>query len=182
MNSFSIDPDGRTAIIHAFNRAETMSPAPTLTFDNLEDHLGQEIALTPWMRIAQAEATAFGHLTQDPDPMHVDPDWARSQSPYGVTVVAGLHLLSLLPHLSRGSGLEIGGVELAMNYGFNRVRYVAPVPIGAEMRNRMRLASVERRADGKALLVTLNTYEVRNVEGPAVIAEWVNLLWPETKT
>ncbi|HEX3919720.1 MAG TPA: MaoC/PaaZ C-terminal domain-containing protein [Caulobacteraceae bacterium] len=157
-----------------------MDPLPTLTFANLEEHLGQEIALTPWIQVGQADATAFGTLTHDPDPMHVDPEWARAESPYGATVLAGLHLLSLLPHLSRGSGLEIGGVELAMNYGFNRVRFVAPVPVGAELRNRMRLVSVDRRADGKALLVTQNTYEVRGVEGPAVVAEWVNLLWPET--
>ncbi|HWE98518.1 MAG TPA: MaoC/PaaZ C-terminal domain-containing protein [Caulobacteraceae bacterium] len=157
------------------------SPAPKLTFDNLEDHIEREIALTPWVRISQADVTAFGHLTGDPDPMHVDPAWARAESPYGVTVLAGLHLLSLLPRLSRGSGLEIGGVQLAMNYGFNRVRFVAPVPVGAELRNRIRLLSVDRRADGKAALVTRNVFEVRDVEGPAMIAEWVNLLWPESK-
>jgi acyl dehydratase len=156
--------------------------APTLTFDNLEDHLEQEIALTPWMRVSQADSTAFGALTGDPDPMHADPDWARAESPYGVTVLAGLHLLSLLPRLSRGSGLEIGGVGLAMNYGFNRVRFVAPVPVGANLRNRIRLVGVERRADGKAALTTRNQFEVRDVEGPAMIAEWVNLLWPATGT
>jgi acyl dehydratase len=154
-------------------------PAPELTFDNLEDHVGREIALTPWIRVRQEDATAFGHLTGDPDPMHVDPDWAAAESPFGVTVLAGLHLLALLPRLSRGSGLEIGGVGLAMNYGFNRVRFVAPVPIGAELRNRMHLLSVDRRADGKATLVTRNVFEVRDVDRPAMIAEWINLLWPE---
>jgi acyl dehydratase len=157
------------------------SPAPRLTFDNLEDHIDQEIAVTPWVRVSQEDVTAFGHLTDDPDPMHIDPAWARAESPYGVTVLAGLHLLALLPRLSRGSGLEIGGVALAMNYGFNRVRFVAPVPVGAEVRNRIRLLSVDRRADGKAALVTRNVFEVRDVEGPAVVAEWVNLLWPEGK-
>ncbi|HWE99313.1 MAG TPA: MaoC/PaaZ C-terminal domain-containing protein [Caulobacteraceae bacterium] len=156
-------------------------PAPKLTFDNLEDHIEKEIALTPWVRVNQKDVTAFGHLTCDPDPMHIDPAWARAQSPYGLTVLAGLHLLSLLPRLSRGSGLEIAGVQLAMNYGFNRVRFVAPVPVGAELRNRISLLSVDRRADGKAALVTRNVFEVRDVEGPALVAEWVNLLWPEAK-
>jgi acyl dehydratase len=157
------------------------SPAPNLTFDNLEQHVDREIALTAWIRVSQEDAVTFGHLTGDPDPMHVDPAWARAESPYGGTVLAGLHLLSLLPRLSRGSGLEIAGVGLAMNYGFNRVRFVAPVPIGAELRNRIHLLSVDRRADGKATLVTRNVFEVRDVEGPAMIAEWVNLLWPEAR-
>ncbi|HEX4740506.1 MAG TPA: MaoC/PaaZ C-terminal domain-containing protein [Caulobacteraceae bacterium] len=157
------------------------STATRLTFDNLEDHVERQIALTPWMRVSQDDVTAFGHLTGDPDPMHIDPDWAQAESPYGATVLAGLHLLSLLPRLSRGSGLEIAGVRLAMNYGFNRVRFVAPVSVGAELRNRIQILSVDRRPDGKAALVTRNVLEVRDVEGPAVIAEWVNLLWPETR-
>jgi acyl dehydratase len=157
------------------------STAPDLTFDTLEDHIDREIALTPWIRISQADVSAFGHLTGDPDPMHVDPDWAKAESPFGGTVLAGLHLLSLLPRLSRGSGLAISGVQLAMNYGFDRVRFVAPVPVGAELRNRIHLLRVDRRADGKAAIVTRNAFEVRGVEGPALVAEWVNLLWPEPK-
>jgi acyl dehydratase len=152
--------------------------AHDLSFDTLEDHIGREIALTPWFTVSQHDVTAYGHLTHDPDPMHIDPDWAKTHSPYGRTVLAGLHLLSLLPHLSRGSGLSIDGVELEMNYGFDRIRFIAPVPVGAEFRNRIRLLKVERRPDGKASIRTHNTFEIRDVEGPALIAEWVNLLWP----
>jgi acyl dehydratase len=152
--------------------------AHDLSFDTLEDHVGREIALTPWFSVSQAEATTYGRLTQDPDPMHIDPDWAKSHSPYGGTVLAGLHMLSLLPHLSRGSGLAIAGVELEMNYGFDKVRFIAPVPVGARFRNRIRLLHVARRDDGKAVIRTHNTFEIRDVDGPALIAEWVNLLWP----
>jgi acyl dehydratase len=152
--------------------------AQDLSFDTLEDHIDREIALTAWFSVDQADVSAFGYLTHDPDPMHVDPDWAKAQSPYERTVLAGLHLLSLLPHLSRGSGLSIAGVGLEMNYGFDRVRFVAPVPVGAEFRNRIRLLKVERRADGKAAIRTHNSFEIRGAEGPALIAEWVNLLWP----
>jgi acyl dehydratase len=152
-----------------------------LSFENLEDFVGQQIALTPWREIPQADATAFGALTGDPDPMHVDPDWARTNSPFGETVLAGFHLLSLLPSLTRGSGLEIAGVGLAMNYGFERIRFVSPVPVGAAFRNRVTLLRVERRADGKVTITTNNAYEFEGEDKPALIAEWVNMLWPETK-
>ena len=128
----------------------------------------------------QGDATAFGALTGDPDPMHADPQWARDHSPYGKTVLAGFHLMSLLPFLTRGDGLEIAGVALAMNYGFERVRFVAPVPVGASFRNRVRLLRVDRRDDGKATIVTRNTFELEGEERPALIAEWINMLWPET--
>lgn len=151
---------------------------PALTFANLESFVGQEIALTAWKEVPQADATAFGNLTGDPDPMHVDPAWAKANSPYGKTVLAGFHLLSLLPALTRGSGVEIADVRLAMNYGFERIRFVSPVPVGAAFRNRVRLLRVDRRPDGKATITTLNSYEFEGQEKPALTAEWVNLLWP----
>ncbi len=152
-----------------------------LSFENLEDFVGQQIALTPWREVSQADATAFGRLTCDPDPMHIDPAWAQANSPFGKTVLAGFHLLSLLPSLTRGSGLEISGVGLAMNYGFERIRFVSPVPVGTAFRNRVTLLHVERRTDGKATITTNNAYEFEGEEKPALVAEWVNLLWPEDK-
>jgi acyl dehydratase len=154
---------------------------PELTFANLEMHIGREIALTAWHRVPQEDASAFGRLTQDPDPMHLDPAWAREQSPYGETVLAGFHLLSLLPFLTRGSGLNISGVKLAMNYGFERIRFVSPVPVSAAFRNRVQLLRVDRREDGKATILTHNSLELRGADRPALVAEWVNLLWPHAE-
>jgi acyl dehydratase len=150
-----------------------------LSFSNLESFIGHQIALSAWREVPQADATAFGTLTHDPDPMHIDAAWARAQSPYGRTVLAGFHLLSLLPALTRGSGLEIAGVRLAMNYGFERIRFVSPVPVGAAFRNRVSLLRVDRRSDGKVTITTQNAYEFEGEEKPALIAEWVNILWPE---
>ena len=151
-----------------------------LTFANLEEFIGKQIALSEWREIPQSDATAFGSLTGDPDPMHVDPAWARANSPYGRTVLAGFHMMSLLPSLTRGNGLEISGVHLAMNYGFERVRFVSPIPVGVPFRNRVHLLRVDRRPDGKATITTQNSYEFDGEEKPALVAEWVNLLWPET--
>jgi acyl dehydratase len=151
---------------------------PNLSFSNLEEYIGEQIALSEWQCVPQNDVVAFGTLTHDPDPMHVDPAWAREHSPYGKTVLAGLHILTLLPLMTRGSGLNISGVELAMNYGFDRIRFISPIPVGASFRNRVRLLRVGRRPDGKASLVTRNSLEVRGEDRPAMVAEWVNLLWP----
>ena len=151
-----------------------------LTFSTLERHLGRQIALTPWIEISQEEANHFAALTRDPDPMHVDPQWAATHSPFGGTVLAGMHMLALLPFLTRGNGVRIDGVRLAMNYGFERIRFVSPVPIGRAFRNRARLVSVRRREDGRATIVTRNSFEISGEERPALVADWVNLLWPET--
>jgi acyl dehydratase len=149
-----------------------------LAYSNLETFIGREIALSDWSELGQAQATQFGQLTGDPDPMHVDPEWAREHSPYGGTVAAGLHMTALLPALTRGQGLRIAGVKLAMNYGFNRIRFVSPLPLGALFRNRVELIEVDRRPDGTTLVVTRNRFERPDTEVPVLIAEWVNLLWP----
>lgn len=149
-----------------------------LTYLTLESFVGAEIAISPWTEVTQAEATAFGMLTNDPDPMHVDVAWAAAHSPYGRTVVAGMHMMALLPLLVRGHGLNIEGVRLAMNYGFNRVRFVAPMPIGAPFCNRATLIEVHRRDDGNTSIVTRNQIELRDNPRPVLVADWVNLLWP----
>lgn len=156
------------------------SPASVLSFHTLEEFLGRPIAQSDWITVTQDRVDAFAEVSEDPDPMHIDPAWSEASSPYSQTVMAGLHLLALLPRLTRGSGLSVGGVRLAMNYGFNRVRFISPVPVGTRFRNQAALIDVERRADGNAMIVTRNTFEIENADRPALIAEWANLLWPET--
>jgi acyl dehydratase len=157
-----------------------MTSDPALSFDNLERFVGRTIAQSDWMAVEQDQVDAFAAVTEDPDPMHVDPVWAQAASPYGRTVLAGLHMVALLPRMTRGSGLRIKGVRIAMNYGFNRVRFISPMPVAARFRNEVVLLEVERRDDGNAAIVTRNTFEIEGQPRPALIAEWVNLLWPET--
>lgn len=155
-----------------------MKVEAALSFENLEEHLGRVILVSPWICVDQARVDDFAATTEDEDRMHIDPEWAAKEGPYGGTVLAGLHMLALLPKMTRGAGLTISGVRIAMNYGFNRVRFAGPMPVGSWFCNRVELMGVNRRADGKATIVTLNTFEVRGQQRPALIAEWVNLLWP----
>lgn len=149
-----------------------------MAYSNLEDFLDRKVAISPWTIVTQPEANQFAAVTRDQDPMHVDPVWAEANSPYGHTVVAGMHMLALLPILVRGHDFTISGVTLAMNYGFNRVRFISPLPIGSPFRNHITLVGVDRRPDGKTSIVTENRLELKENEKTVLSAEWVNLLWP----
>lgn len=149
-----------------------------LDYRTLEDLVGREIGCSQWTHVSQDEANLFAEVTRDPDPMHTDPQWASGNSPYGRTVVAGMQMIALLPFLTRWSALEIEGVALAMNYGFNRIRFIAPLPIGARFRNRITLVKADRRGHKNMVIVTRNEFELETRAEPVVSAEWVNLLWP----
>ncbi|MFD0848826.1 MaoC family dehydratase [Sphingosinicella xenopeptidilytica] len=146
--------------------------------ETLSSLVGQEILVSDWISISQDEIDAFGKVTRDIDPMHVDPDYAREHSPFGQTILFGFQTLSMLSHLCspiryRHDGGVIG---YDLNYGLNRVRFISPVPVNARFRNRMSIKSVEQREDGAYLITSENTIEIEGQERPALVAEWIGLV------
>lgn len=146
--------------------------------ETLSSLVGQEILVSDWISISQDEIDAFGKVTRDIDPMHVDPDYAREHSPFGQTILFGFQTLSMLSHLCspiryRHDGGVIG---YDLNYGLNRVRFISPVPVNARFRNRMLIKSVEQREDGAYLITSENTIEIEGQERPALVAEWIGLV------
>ncbi len=89
--------------------------------------------------MSQAETNEFGRVTRDPDPIHVDPEFARTEGPFGTTVLFGFQILSMLSYLCRPLRFQhgTGAVGYDLNYGLNRVRFVRPIPVGARFRNRV---------------------------------------------
>ena len=136
---------------------------------------GQDLGTSPWLTLTQDDLDRFADVTRDHDPMHVDPVWAASSGPFPTTVAFGFLTLSLLTHFSHQvGGWPAGGY--ALNYGFDRVRFVTPVPVGARVRGRFRLVSTEPRGD--ALLTrTAVTVDVEGSEAPALVAEWLGLFY-----
>jgi len=146
-------------------------------------HPGEEIGVSDWLQITQAMIDAFGRVTQDPDPIHMDPDVAAA-GPFGQTTAFGFLTISLLTALLRSAQGEAPGRADApgghgLNYGFDRVRLVSPVPCGARIRGRFK--ALRRREDDKGRLI--GTYEcVVEIEGaprPALVAEWVTIWIPD---
>ncbi|MFC2967736.1 MaoC/PaaZ C-terminal domain-containing protein [Acidimangrovimonas pyrenivorans] len=140
---------------------------------SLQQHIGQEIGRSSWHPICQEDIDTFGRLTRDVDAMHMDPDWARARSPYGQTIVYGFQTISMMTMMINEI-LNRGSQEAyKLNYGFDRVRLMAPVPAGAPIRGVARLKRIEDRGPARFLVTIEMTVEVRGQAKPAVVADWL---------
>jgi acyl dehydratase len=147
-----------------------------LKASELETLIGKPLEPSAWFLVDQARINAFADATLDHQFIHVDPERA-AKTPFGTTVAHGFLTLSLLSHLAKSSGLVVEGMRMSVNYGLNRVRFVSPVPVGSEIRSLRTLKSVERRPQGHYLLTSDVTVEIKGQTKPAMIAEWLSLLF-----
>ncbi len=138
---------------------------------------GDAPAYSPWLEVTQDDVTAFGAATKDMDPMHVDPEWSVRNGPFGGTISFGFYTLSLLTYFSH-QVFKWERESLGLNYGFDRVRFVAPVPVGAWIRARFAAKRVDERPDGSRLITLDSTIEIRDQDKPAASAEWLVMALP----
>jgi acyl dehydratase len=138
---------------------------------DLQAAVGQEIGLSDWLAVDQHRIDLFAQATGDHQWIHTDPVRAAA-GPFGATVAHGFLTLSLLPHLFE-SAFDIADVRKGVNYGLNRVRFMAPVRVGSRLRGRFRLLAYEPLAGG-AQLVTEATLELEGSAKPACVAESVS--------
>ncbi|THF71703.1 MaoC family dehydratase [Deinococcus sp. Arct2-2] len=144
-----------------------------LMASELPQHIGQEVALSEWIEMTQERINAFADATGDHQFIHVDAERAAA-GPFGTTIAHGFLTLSLLAgeFMNRGGAPDIQGVRMTVNYGLNRVRFIAPVPVGSRLRNRAMLQSAEVGA-GYMQITVLNTVELEGFDKPAATAESV---------
>ncbi|WP_175821371.1 MaoC family dehydratase [Burkholderia sp. BCC0419] len=142
------------------------------TLDALPAYVGREVAVSPWFPILQDRVTRFAEVTEDNQWIHVDPERARRESPYGTTVAHGYLTLSLLPCLASGC-IRVGGVRMGVNYGLNRVRFVSPVRVGDSIRARFTLRAADP-VPGGMQVVWHAVVEVGGSDKPACVAEMVS--------
>jgi acyl dehydratase len=128
--------------------------------------------VSDWLVVDQERIDLFGRATNDPDPLHIDPDYARQFSSYGTTISFGFLTMSLLTYFFRSITTE-DEEGYALNYGFNKVRLPAVVPVGSRLRGVFRLKSVEDRGGGKLLSTYDAVIEIEGEERPALVAEWL---------
>jgi acyl dehydratase len=143
---------------------------------NLVQRRGEEIGVSDWLQITQAQVNAFAEVTMDPDWMHIDVERAR-HGPVGQTIGQGFLTLSLLLYFSHQMRyLPSDRIAHAFNYGLNRVRWLAPVPVGARIRNRALLIDALDRGEGDFLITTDNYVEIEGHDKPAMVAQWLGLV------
>jgi acyl dehydratase len=136
--------------------------------------VGREIGRSDWLRIDQDRIDAFAACTDDPQWIHVDRQKAAA-GPFGTTIAHGFLILSLIPRLSQDIPFDPAGVQMNINYGLNRVRFIRPVPAGAEIRDILVLKEVVDKGDGRILLTVQHTLQIRGQDDPACVAETLRM-------
>ena len=148
---------------------------PLASATDLKTRIGEEIGVSDWIKIDQARIDAFADATEDRQFIHVDVA-AAAQTPFGGTVAHGFLSLSLLSRMGAERMLLPEGMKMAVNYGLDRVRFLAPVRSGSRVRGRFTLDSVEEKAAGQLLLRHVVTVEIEGEEKPALTAVWLTLI------
>jgi acyl dehydratase len=146
--------------------------------DGLKALLGKQIGPTEWREVTQEDIDTFADLSGDHQWIHTDPERAKTESPFGTTVAHGNLTLSLIDGM-RIELLSSSGFKLGVNYGWNKVRFPAPVPAGSRVRTTTEIVEVEEVGGGWWQVVTRCLVDVEGSEKPAVVADSVGRVFPE---
>ncbi len=148
----------------------------TLALAQLNERVGQEIAVGDWLEMTQDRINLFADAIGDHQWIHVDPVRAATDSPFKTTIAHGFLTLSLVSVMLRNS-ITLTGVSMGINYGMNRVRFVTPVPTGSRIRGRFTLAGLEDTG-GAVQATWAITIEREGEQKPACVVDWVVRYYP----
>jgi acyl dehydratase len=148
---------------------------PLASLAEIEGCIGDEVGVSGWISVDQSRIDAFAEATEDRQFIHVDPDSAKL-TPFGGTIAHGFLSLSLISHMGAEAMLMPEGLKMAVNYGLDRVRFLAPVKSGKRVRGRFVLQSVEEKAPGQVLMRHHVTVEIAGEDKPALSAVWLTLM------
>jgi acyl dehydratase len=149
---------------------------PLAGLEEIRTRVGEEIGVSSWLTVDQPRIDAFAEATEDRQFIHTDPA-AAAQTSFGGTIAHGFLSLSLLSRMGAEVMLFPPGLKMAVNYGLDRVRFLAPVKSGARVRGRFTLDSVEEKAPGQLLMRHIVTVEIEGEDKPALTAVWLGLLF-----
>jgi acyl dehydratase len=149
---------------------------PVASIDEIEARVGEEVGVSDWILIDQPRIDAFAEVTEDHQFIHVDPA-AAAVTPFGGTVAHGFLTLSLLSRMAADAMLRRANIKMGVNYGFEKVRFLAPVRSGSRVRGRFTLARFEEKRPGQYQFVHNVTVEIEGEDKPALIAEWIGLIF-----
>ena len=151
-------------------------PVRTMSLDEIKTHVGKEIGVSDWFELDQKRINAFADLTEDHMFLHVNPEAAKA-TPFGGTIAHGLLTLSMMPVMAYQAMPGVSGTKMGVNYGYNKVRFMAPVKSGKRIRGRFGVKAVEPQSGGRMQVVHDVTIEIEGESKPALAAEWITMVW-----
>ena len=142
--------------------------------EDLQSHVGSDLGVSDWIKIEQTRVNQFADVTEDHQFIHVDPEAAK-KSPFGGPIAHGFLTLSLLAKFAEQGSIVIEGVNMGVNYGFEKVRFLAPVKVGKRVRGHFKLKAADEKRPGQHLLTYEVSVEIEGEDKPALIADWLGM-------
>lgn len=149
---------------------------PVATIEEIQERVGTEIGISDWILIDQARIDTFADVTEDHQFIHVDPERA-AKTPFRGTVAHGFLTLSLLSRMADGVMLHPESMRMAVNYGFDKVRFMGPVRSGKRIRGRFKMLSAEEKRASQWQITYEVTVEIEDEEKPALVADWIGYMF-----
>ena len=149
---------------------------PVATIEEIRERVGSEIGVSDWLVVDQARIDAFADVTEDHQFIHVDPERA-AKTPFRGTVAHGFLTLSMLSRMADGVMLRPESLRMAVNYGFDKVRFMGPVKSGKRIRGRFKMLSAEEKRASQWQITYEVTVEIEDEEKPALIADWIGYMF-----
>ena len=149
---------------------------PIASIEDIVSQVGCEIGVSSWLTVDQSRIDSFAAVTEDHQFIHVDPE-AAARTPFGGTIAHGFLSLSLLSRMAADVMMVPDTLKMAVNYGFERVRFIAPVRSGKRVRGRFTLKSAEEKRPGQWQFVHAVTVGIEDEPKPALQADWIGLIF-----
>jgi len=140
--------------------------------DNFQSYIGRVVGISDWLKIDQKRIADFGRATIDMNRIHLDPDWAKANSPFGGIVAHGFLTLSLFTYLSQSAQMLPDGVDYGINLGFERLRFLAPVAVDHHIRMKATALACDLRGPGRWTFKGRCNIDVKETEKVALSAIW----------
>jgi acyl dehydratase len=141
---------------------------------------GSSLGITPWFQLKQEMFNEFETLTLSNDPLHIDPQWVADNTHFKSTIAPGFFVVGLLPYFHAQVTADMTGYY-PLNYGFDKIRWVEPVPVNSRIRAEFIVMEVTPRPDGGSLFKTKVTVEIEGIKRPGMVAEWLGVVMPKTR-
>ncbi|WP_372779824.1 MaoC family dehydratase [Litorivivens sp.] len=142
--------------------------------EDLQSWIGKETEPSDWLEVSQERINQFADCTLDHQFIHIDPDKAK-ETPFGGTIAHGFLSLSLLSHFSEQYSFVIDGFQMGINYGFDKIRFLAPVKAGKRVRAKAKVLEIDETKPGQFRMKSEVTVEIEGESKPALIAEWLTV-------